>query len=182
MNFDDTVHQRRSIRTYLNKDVPQDLLRRILEYGHAAPTAGNIQPWEFVIIRDEKRKKIVVDTTFTGRDETNGKPQQWMLSAPLFIAVCGNRKKIMERYGETSLDSLLYLDCSACIENMLLGAVHLGLASCYVSGFRRDELSKVLNLPEGYEPIALLPIGYPYGVCSERPKIGIDSIIHQEMF
>lgn len=182
LNFDDIVNERRSVRSFIEKEVPYKLIYKILEYGHAAPTAGNIQPWEFIIIKDEEQKRAVVDTTFIGNNEQNGRPQQWMLSAPYFIAVCGNGNKTKERYGDTSLESLLYLDCSACIENMLLGAVYLGLASCYVSGFRKSELSRVLNLPEGYEPIALLPIGYPAEASFKRPKINIKDILHEEAY
>ena len=123
-----------------------------------------------------------MDTTFIGNNEINGKPQEWMFSAPVFIVVCGNRDKVKKRYGETSLESLIYLDTSACVENMLLGAVYLGLASCYVSGFKKEELSEVLHLPEYYEPIAILPIGYTGEVCFKRPKIDIQNIIHFETF
>jgi len=182
MNFDDIISQRRSVRSYLDKEISYQLIHKILEYGHAAPSAGNIQPWEFIIIRDEENKKAIVDTTFIGNSEVDGKPQNWLLSAPVFIVVCANRDKVLKRYGKTSLDSLVYLDSSACIENMLLGAVYLGIASCYVSGFRKQEISQVLGLPEFYEPIGLLPIGYSAEACLSRPKIDIKEITHFERF
>lgn len=182
MNFDDIISQRRSVRSYLDREIPYQWVHKILEYGHAAPSAGNIQPWEFIVIRDEENKRAIVDTTFIGNNEVDGKPQNWLLSAPVFIVVCANRDKVMKRYGETSLNSLVYLDASACIENMLLGAVYLGLASCYVSGFRKKELSEVLGLPKSHEPIGLLPIGYSTEVCLKRPKIDINEITHFEKF
>lgn len=182
MNYNDIVKERRSIRSFLDKDVSTELIYKLLDYGHAAPSAGNIQPWEFIIIRNEENKRAVVGTTFIGRDEKNGKPQEWMMTAPVFIVVCGNQEKVRQRYGDTSLDSILYLDTSACIENILLGAVYLGLGSCYVSGFRKDELVKVLRLPEDYQPIAILPIGYSNEVPYKRPKINVKKIIHFEIF
>lgn len=182
MNFNNVVKERRSVRTFLNKDVPPELIYQLLDYGHAAPSAGNIQPWEFIVVRNEGMKRSIVETTFIGRDEKDGKPQEWMMSAPVFILVCGNREKVRQRYGETSLHSLLYLDTSACIENILLGAVYLGLASCYVSGFREEELSKVMGLPKDYQSIAVLPIGYSNEFCFKRPKVPMQSIIHYERF
>ncbi|SKC76081.1 nitroreductase family protein [Maledivibacter halophilus] len=182
MNFNDIINERRSVRSYLEKNVCDSLIYKILEYGHSAPSAGNIQPWEFIIIRDEDRKKKIVDTTYIGNDSVNGKSQDWLLSAPVFIVICGNRHRIEERYGKEAAKSILYLDTSACVENMLLGAVYLGLASCYVSGFRTKELSETLSLPRDYEPIAIIPIGYSSEVCFKRPKIDIKEIIHYEKF
>lgn len=182
LDFDNVVVNRRSIRTFLNKDVSEETIYKILEYGHAAPSAGNIQPWEFIVVRSEKKKRDIVNTTFIGNNETNGKTQDWMLSAPVFIVVCANKQKSFERYGEKALKSLIYLDVSACIENMLLGIVNLGLASCYVSGFREKELSSALLLPKSYEPIGILPVGYSSEVCFSTPKIKLEKLIHYEVF
>lgn len=182
MNFSEIVKERRSVRTYLKKDVSPSLIYKILEYGNAAPSAGNIQPWEFIIVRDGENKRNIVETTFVGNDETSVRPQEWLNSAPVFIIVCGNKEKVKSRYGKTSLDSLIYLDVSACIENMLLGIVYLGLASCYVSGFRKEELSKVIHLPESHEPIAILPVGYTGEVCFKNSKVDLQDVIHFEKF
>lgn len=182
MDFNNVIVSRRSIRTFLNKDVSEDIVYKILEYGHAAPSAGNIQPWEFIIVRCEENKKDIVNTTFIGNNEASGKTQEWMLLAPVFIVVCANKQRSFERYGEKALKTLIYLDISACIENMLLGIVNLGLSSCYVSGFREEELSEILALPKTYEPIGILPIGYSAEVCFSRPKINLQNLIHYEGF
>lgn len=182
MEFQNVIFNRRSIRTFLDEKVSDEQIYRLLEFGHAAPSAGNIQPWEFIIVKDEDNKKAIVETTFIGNNMIDGKPQEWILKAPVIIVVVANKQKSYERYGKIALETLIYLDCSACIENMLLGAVELGLASCYVSGFRKDELSKVLKLPETHEPIAILPIGYSNDVSLKRPKVKLDEIIHCEVF
>jgi len=182
LDFKDVVNSRRSIRTFIDKDISDELIYKILEYGHSAPSAGNIQPWEFIIVKSEEIKNKIVDTTFIGNNENGNKKQDWMLSAPVFIIICGNKKKSYDRYGKKALETLIYLDVSACIENMILGVVDLGLASCYVSGFREKELTRVLNLPETHEVIGILPIGYSSEVCFNRPKIELDEIIHHEQF
>jgi len=182
LDFNKVVFGRRSIRTFSEKEVSEEQIYRLLEYGHAAPSAGNIQPWEFVIVRDYENKVAIVNTTYIGNNKLNGKPQEWILRAPVFIVVIANKEKSYNRYGEDALKTLIYLDTSACVENILLGAVELGLSSCYVCGFRKEELAKVLKLPETYEPIAILPVGYSNEFCLEKPKISLHDILHYETF
>ncbi|HHY14226.1 MAG TPA: nitroreductase family protein [Thermoanaerobacterales bacterium] len=183
MKLKEIIYNRTSVRIYKDKEVPQSLISEILENGNLAPTAGNIQPWEFIIIKEDNKKKEIVNTTFVGANMNSPKTQKWMLSAPVFIAICGDKEKMYNRYGKNGVDTLLYLDCSACIENMLLTAVDLGLASCYVSGFRIDELSNVLELPPHIIPIAILPIGYS-GIdeIKRRKKEDVESKIHYETY
>lgn len=182
MDFDSIVFKRRSIRTFLDKDVSDEQIHKLLQYGHAAPSAGNIQPWEFIVVRDEDNKNKIVDTTYIGNNSVDGKPQNWMLKAPVFIAVVANKKRSYDRYGEDALSTIIYLDTSACVQNMLLGVMELGLSSCYVSGFRKNQLTKVLNLPDTHEPIAILPIGYSKEFCLKRPKIELGEITHFEIY
>ena len=182
MDFDEVIARRRSIRTYSDRDVPEALIMKLLAYGHAAPSAGNLHPWEFIVVRDPVNRRRIVDTTFRGNDFNGTVHQEWLMEAPVLIVVVANKTRSAARYGDKALKTLIYLDCSACIENMLLGAVNLGLASCYVSGFRESQLAEVLALPEGYEAVALLPVGYSEDTGRERPKTPLVEIIHRETF
>lgn len=100
--------------------------------------------------------------------------------------ICGTWGRFCRRRNAgawTSIwQSLAYLDCSACIENILLGAVELGLGSCYVSGFHEKPMRKALGLPEHVRPIALLPIGYPQMEGHARPRPALETLIHQETY
>lgn len=182
MDFDTVVKKRRSIRSYSDRNVPDAIIKKLLEYGHAAPSAGNLHPWEFIIVRDRANRRRIVDTTFRGNDFDGTAHQDWLMEAPVLIAVVVNRLKSAARYGDKALKTLVYLDSSACIENMLLGAVNLGLASCYISGFREPELNAVLKLPDGYEVVALLPVGYSESEGRERPKTPLANIVHYESY
>jgi nitroreductase len=182
MDFDTVVMQRRSIRSYTDREVPAALINRLLAYGHAAPSAGNLHPWEFIVVREAVNRRRVVDTTFRGNDFDGTAHQEWLMEAPVLIAVVVNKTKSAARYGEKALKTLVYLDASACIENILLGAVNLGLASCYISGFRERELAQVLGLPADYEVIGFLPIGYSQDAGQQRPKTPLDEIVHHETF
>lgn len=176
------IDNRMSIRSYLDKPVDDELIFEILMSGHKAPSGGNIQPWEFVIVKSNDNKRNIVDTTFVGNNENSDKKQEWMMEAPVFIVVCANVERSKARYGEKAEKSLIYLDCSACIENMLLSVVDLGLASCYISGFREAELIKTMNLPDGILPIGILPIGYPNIVPEKRKKRDLSEAVHYEYY
>ena len=105
------------------------------------------------------------------------------MTAPVVVAVCADEDRIRARYGGTSIwQSLAYLDCSACIENILLGAVELGLGSCYISGFHEKPMREALRLPEHVRPIALLPIGVPAMEGHARPRPDLETLIHQETY
>jgi len=182
MTFAEIIAERRSIRSYTDQDVPDALITKLLGYGHAAPTAGNLHPWEFIIVRDPATRRAMVDTTFRGNDETGSAHQEWLMQAPVLVAVVVNKAKSAARYGEKALKTLVYLDGSACIENILLGAVSLGLASCYISGFREAELRALLAVPEAYEVIAFLPIGYAAEEGKARPKTPLEDLVHHETF
>ncbi|HZK84308.1 MAG TPA: nitroreductase family protein [Desulfosporosinus sp.] len=182
MEFMEVVEQRTSVRTFLDKEVADDLILQILFCGHKAPTAGNIQPWEFIIIKNPSLKQEIVNTTFVGNNEQSEKTQVWMLNASVFIVVCADIERSVARYGKKAAESLVYLDCSACVENMLLAIVNLHLASCYVSGFNENKLTSVLGLPSGVIPVAVVPIGYPAGQTEKRNKRQLESLIHCETF
>ncbi|MGI1660455.1 MAG: nitroreductase family protein [Desulfitobacterium sp.] len=178
----EVINQRMSIRAFRDQEVEDQHLQQILWCGHQAPTAGNLQPWEFIVIKRQDMKEGIVQTTFVGSDEHNPQTQAWMLKAPVFIVVCANVERTKARYGNKGLESLIYLDISACVENMLLAAVDLHLASCYISGFREAELISTLQLPEGILPLAILPIGYPANIPEKRTKRDLREIIHYEVY
>lgn len=183
MEFRDVVSRRQSIRRFSGRDVTEEQLRTLLEWAHEAPSAGNLRPWEFIVIRDPEQMGRAAETTFVSNSEGGGPHQEWIRTASAVIAVCADQEKIDARYGRCSLrGSIGYLDCSAAVENILLGAVELGLAACYVSGFREEELSRVLGLPESVFPIALVPVGWPKGETPRRQRGPAEEHIHRERY
>ena len=182
MNFEEVIMLRRSTRAFLNQEVEDDLVYKLLEYGHSAPSSANIQPWEFLVVKRKQMKRKIVNTTFIGNDSKNEIHQEWIMKAPLLIVVIANRKRFNNKYQDETLNSFIYLDIAVCIENILLGAVSHGLSSCFVSGFRKSALSNALELPSSHEPIAILPVGYSHEICFEKQQLDLLSIIHYETF
>ncbi|MBA4365469.1 MAG: nitroreductase family protein [Coprothermobacter sp.] len=145
----DTIRNRRSIRKYTAQPVPQELVTRLLEAAMSAPSAGNEQPWEFIVITDRELLQAI----------TKVHPYSQMLrEAPLAIAVCGNLER--EKYPGFWVE-----DCSAATENILLEAEDIGLGGVWLGVYPHDErvkgLAELFGLPSSVIPLSIVALGYP---------------------
>lgn len=143
------IFNRRSIRKYINKDISEDIIEKIIKAGMAAPSAGNEQPWHFILIND---KNIL-------NEIPKFHPYSQMLKeVSCAIVVCGDLS--LEKY-----EGFWVQDCSAATQNMLLMAQELGLGSVWLGVYpledRTKALKELMDLPENVIPLSILPIGYP---------------------
>ena len=143
------ILSRRSIRLYTADPVPEELVLQLLEAAMSAPSAGNQQPWQFVVITD---KDIL-------RQVPSCHPYAYMVpSAPLAIVVCGDLSLVTRK-------GYWVQDCSAATENLLLAAGGLGLGAVWLGVYPLQQrvagLRRLLELPEHVVPLALVPVGYP---------------------
>ncbi len=152
MEFDDVIRKRRSIRKFLSVPVDREKLAIICAAGNEAPCAGNIANWRFILVDDDEIKHKLANAALE---------QVWIASAPAIIVVCSEPEKVKQFYGLRGDRLYAIQSVSACIENMLLAAVNLGLASCWVAAFDENAVSRVLKIPDTARPQAILPIGYP---------------------
>lgn len=169
MTILDTIYSRRSIRRYQDKPVENDKLETLLKAAMAAPSAMNIQPWEYVIItQDDKLDEIRSSLNF-------GK-----INAPSAIAVCGN----ISFFKHPKASTFWVQDCSAATENILLAAVALGLGTvwCGVHPIHNyiKRISKILNLPEHVIPLNVIYVGYPAEEKAPRTQYDPDRIYWNE--
>ena len=144
-----SILNRRSIRKYTSRAVEESKIEQLLKAAMAAPSAGNEQPWEFVVVRDR--------TTLNAIPKIH--PYSLMLyEASVAILVCGDLSR--EKYSGYWVQ-----DCAAATENMLLAAVELGLGAVWLGVYpaeeRVSEIRKLLNIPETVVPFSLVSIGYP---------------------
>lgn len=151
---------RKSVRTYTSEEIPPAVIEQLLTWASYAPSAGALYPLSYIIIQRGQQREATVAATFCGTQLDQ--PQKWILAAPLLLAICGDLKRVKEKYGGTGLDllSMLSQDCGAAVENILLGAVSIGLGGCYITGFRQDALSTALWLPQHIVPLALVALGH----------------------
>lgn len=160
---------RRSVRAYRQQDVPDDMVRDLLQAAMAAPSAVAKDPWVFLVVRDrEMLTKIAA-----------GLPNGGMLcDAALGIVVCGD----LDRAHDRQLSYLLQ-DCSAAIENLLLATTALGLGACWLGVHPREDriqhVRRLLNIPEPVLPVAAIAIGWPAESPPARTRYREDAVHHE---
>ena len=148
------ILSRRSIRAYTDELVSAEMIETLLRAAMAAPSAGNQQPWRFVVATERGMLDAMAETTPYGR---------MLKAAPLAITVCA-------AVGDLKHPTMWQQDCSAAVENILVAVNALGLGACWLGFWPKMErvapLKAVLALPEGIEPLAVLAIGHP---AEEKP-------------
>ena len=156
--FIDLVSARRSVRGYLPKPVEQEKLDCIFECVRLAPSACNLQPWRFLVLKSE-------DACNDLRKCYN---RDWFNEAPMYIIACADHNVAWHRESDGKDHS--DVDVSIAVEHLCLAAEEQGLGTCWVCNFDTILCRKLFYLPEFIEPIALIPIGYPSDSQS-KPKV-----------
>ncbi len=148
MNAIECMKTRRSIRAFLDRPVPRDVVEDIVDCGRLAATAINIQPWIFIVVEEAGLRRRIADITDYGK---------FIAQAPVCIAVfCSNVKYFLE-------------DGSAATQNLLNAARAHGLGSCWVAGHQKkyaEQARKILDVPDSYLLVSLVALGWP----SEEPR------------
>lgn len=150
------IKTRRSIRRFLDVPIPFEYVADIVEAGIEAPSTGNQQSFEFVVITDEETRLKVADACLS---------QTWIASAPCIVVICTDAKKLERLYGERGLKMYSIQDCACAAQNVLLAANSFDIGSCFVSAFENDLLRIALMIPDHITPQVVIPLGYP----DERP-------------
>jgi nitroreductase len=172
MELSEAIKGRRSIRAFKQQDVPEETVEKLIDAARHAPSAGNIQPWEFVIARKQDTKKKLAQAAY----------QAFVEEAPLVIVVCANENSSSSGYGKRGKTLYCIQDTAAATQNILLTAYSLGLGTCWVGAFNEDEAKKALQAPDGIRPVAIIPVGYPNRTPSQRGRRPLNQIVHHEGF
>ncbi len=184
MEFREVITKRRSVRSFLSKPIPEDVLREIMESARYAPTPGNGQSFCFGIIKDKNRKKELAQAA-------GG--QEWIATAPVVIACCAvldedqtllpeddfglivNHMRFGEEwitylneYADRKMVRTFWSNAVPLIpgEHIFLSAVNHGLSACWIGFMDIHKTSTILNLPEDMACLFLMPIGY----ADEQPE------------
>jgi len=159
----DVILSRRSIRKYLDKPIPDEVMNRILEAGRQAPSAGNRQPWHFIIVTDKKIREAL----------SHGKYNTFLKEAPVAIVACGYVGTEQGRRWST-------VDTSIAVQNMVLAAWSLGVGSCWIGDFVESEVKELLGIPDDYRVVTLLSLGYPAETRAARPRKSLGEIVSHD--
>ena len=201
----ETIQQRRSIRKFLDKPVPTEMINEMLEAARLAPSASNRQPWRFIVVTDKKERvklrQICWDQAFIEQapvvfvccaDLTAYAQASRLKRAQEFIDY-GVTKTLSGRFADPEFQaSLLKMPDSdlgiyraaavantyIAIEHMVLTATALGLGSCWVGSLGEEgEISAMFGLPETTVVAAVLPVGYPAVTPPPRPRISLSEML-----
>jgi nitroreductase len=143
------IMTRRSIRKFTDERVAPEQIETVLEAAMAAPSAGNQQPWRFIVLTERERLNAAAETTPYGK---------MLREAAFALVVCADTRELKH-------ETMWQQDCSAAVQNALLAAHALGLGGVWL-GFwpkmeRVEPLKEAMGMPQGIEPLAVLAFGHP---------------------
>ncbi len=169
MQIMEAIKQRRSIRDYEDRPVPDEKLNRILEAARLSPSARNSQDRKFIVIREkEQRRKLAQSAGH----------QTHVAKAPVLIAAVGTNPEYHMPNGVPACP----VDLGIALDHMTLVAVTEGLGTCWIGGFSQEIAKKVLEVPDNYTIAALLTLGFPKTIPEPKPRKTFEDIICHESF
>jgi nitroreductase len=176
MSYDDfleLVKKRRSFRRFKSDPVPKEIVEKVLEAARHSPSAGNSQPWEFVVVQDIPTKKSITKSISSGYEKLRRADptmywavavQPHLSTAPVLIIVCGDRR-LEETYPvHLPREVLLRQSLAICIYTLQLAAASFGLATAWATmqtESRETQIRKLLGIPDVYTVDHIVPLGYP---------------------
>jgi len=205
LTVQEAIRQRRSIRSFTDKPVPDDIIRELLEAARLAPSASNRQPWRFIVVTDPKERARLRQICWD---------QAFIEQAPVVFVCCADltayaqpsrlkRSQEFMDYGVTETLSGRFADpefraallklpdpdlgifvaaavanAYIAIEHMVLTATTLGLGSCWVGALGDEgEINAMFGLPKTTVVVAVLPVGYPAVTPPPRPRISLSEML-----
>ncbi len=156
------LRERRSIRSFTNEPVERQVIEDLVNCARLAPTARNVQPWEFVVVTDDASRRQLADLTDHGK---------FIAEAPVCIAIFSQETKYFLEDG------------SAATTQLLVAAHALGLGACWVAGDKKpymDTVRRLLDVPQGYRLISLIALGHPDDPSPQKDKRPLNELLHWE--
>ncbi len=170
MDCIETINKRRSIRKFKNMEIGKENIDILLNAAQAAPSAGNMQGRDFIIVTDRTIKRELVVAAHN---------QHFMASAPVIIVAVANVRRSSSKYRNRA-KLFAIQDTTASIMNLMLAATSIGLGTCWIGAFDEDRVRDILKIPIEERPITLIPVGYPDEDPAKPPRMDLDQIIHRE--
>ncbi len=188
LEFFDVVRKRRSIHHFTKEEISDEDLQYILEAARWAPSAGNNQPWRFIIVRDpENIYKIWESTTgiefqISSKTSVPVTPQNFIKKAPVIIVACTDPTAYKGRQANINANLYCIQDSAIATMNLLLAACDRGLGACWVGMFKEEKLREALNIPLPIKPVAIIPVGHTKSKEKPRPRKLLEELVHYETF
>jgi len=161
---------RSSVREYSGEPVTEDEIGFILKCAVTAPSAGNLEAWDVIVVRDDETKEALCEAAFS---------QEHIGNAPVVLAVCANYVRSMSRYGERGI---LYglEDAAIACTYMMLAAQAQGLVTCWTGAFDDEAVREVLSLPQHSRPVSLLAVGKGHAPAQHTERMSVGEHVHRD--
>ncbi|MCX6711092.1 MAG: nitroreductase family protein [Candidatus Woesearchaeota archaeon] len=159
------IKNRRSVRQYANKPIQKKILEEIIDAARLAPSAINMQPWEFVVITEKEMLNYIAENARYGK---------FIKDSAACVLVCGDKR-----------NHHLVEDCSAATENILLAAKSFKIGSCWVAGYNKPyckAIKTTLGIPEDIDIISIIPLGYYKKEVEPHGKRALEDVLHWEKY
>lgn len=144
----EAIKKRRSVRDYREREIPENVLREIMQAGRLAPSARNQQAWKFIVIQDENIKEKIMEAC---------RNRSFVGQAPVVIAGCATNTSHIMPNGVPSYP----VDLAIALDHISLQAADLGLGTCWIGGFEQEKMKEILHIPENVTVVCLMTLGYP---------------------
>jgi nitroreductase len=177
----EAISGRKSVRVYKSTPVADAVLAPLFEAARQAPSWSNTQCWRFVVVRDAATRAALADTAVW----VNNRGIEAGRRAPVLIVACAETGRAGYRDGKavTNKGEYWYMfDVALAMQNLVLAAASLGLATVYLGAFDAARAGAILGVPEGYQVVAMTPLGYPDEQPAGRPRKELPEIVFYEKF
>ena len=171
MEFFEALERRRSVRAYERKPIEEEKLRQLLEAVNSAPSAGNLQAYEVVLVRDPERIRQLARAS---HDQT------FIEDAPVVLVFVANPLRNSHTYGRRGEHLYCMQDATIACTYAHLAATALGLSSCWIGAFDDEVVANIIWAEPPLQPAAILPIAYPAEHPTPRPRRPLTDLIHEE--
>jgi nitroreductase len=169
MDFFDLIQKRQSIRTFRDKQIPDDDIEKIIKAAIRAPSAGNLQGYEIIVVKDDEDKQALAKAAL---DQDSGK------EASICLVFCANPARSAHKYGERGADLYCMQDATIATAYAQLAVAELGYGSVWVGAFEDKAVHAVLKLNDNFHPVSILPIGYANEEPERKSRRKFNDIVH----
>lgn len=165
----DVIRERGSIRRYEDRSIPKDVMDKVLEAARLAQSAGNRQPWEFIVVQEKDVKKKLASAA----------SNQSLVDEAAAVIVCIAHPENCGHVG--SLDSFL-VDVAIAVENMALVSWEMALGSCWIGAYNEEKVKQLLDIPKNLPVVSLFTLGYPAEKQASKRRKPMEQIVHYEKY
>jgi nitroreductase len=171
MDYFEAVKARHSVRAFQTRLVEEEKIRRIAEVVNLAPSAGDLQAYEIVAVKEPERRTALAKAAWG---------QRFVAEAPVCLVFLTCPERSSKKYGQRGTELYCIQDATIAVSYAQLAATVLGLASTWVGAFDDEAVANAVEAPENRRPVAILPIGYASEIPDVTPRRAVGEILSSE--